>query len=119
MIQVKRLQNVYVVSKDVPNTAAFYEEVFGFKKKFNDGDRWVQFDVAGSNFSVGCPEEGVDQQTNAVTVFEVENLTEAEALITRHQGRVVAKRDMGSHGSVTTVHDPAGNVIQLFCRNGS
>ena len=119
MINVKRLQNVYFTADDVPSTASFYEQVFGLKKKFSDGDRWTQFDIAGSNFAIGAHEEGVHEQTGAVPVFEVDDIDGLEQLVHEHGGTVIAHRDMGDHGLVTTLQDPAGNSIQLFSRKGS
>ena len=118
MINVKQLQNIYFVSNDVVSTATFYERVFGMKTKFADGERWTQFDVFGRNFSIGTPEEGVSHQSGAVPVFEIENMTDIEQVVREHGGQVVAQRNMGGHGFVTTIHDPAGNAVQLFCRNG-
>lgn len=116
MISVKRLQNVYVVANDVPATAAFYEQLFGLPRKFCDGERWIQFDVQGSAFALGCAAEGVAGQSGAVPVFEVQEFTGIEALVQQAGGEVQGLRDMGSHGRVMTVRDPAGNSIQLFCR---
>jgi len=116
MNDVKRLQNVYVVAGDVPAATAFYERVFGLRRKFADGARWVQYDASGGNFAVGVPEEGVVGQVGAVAVFEVGDLADAERLVREGGGTVVGHRDMGSHGRVLTVRDPAGNAVQLFCR---
>lgn len=116
MINVKRLQNVYFVATDVQGTAAFYGNVFGFTTKFSDADRWTQFDVVGSGFSIASPDEGVDAQSGAVPVFEVETIDGIDALVIAHHGTVVERRDMGEHGLVMTIKDPAGNAIQLFCR---
>src|SRR5205823_11344747 len=71
MISIKRLQNVYVVARDVPAASAFYERMFGLPVKFSDGNRWMQFDVHGSGFALASLDEGVLDQAGAVPVFEV------------------------------------------------
>ena len=55
-------------------------------------------------------------QSGAVPVFEVQEFTDIEALVQQAGGDVLGLREMGSHGRVMTVRDPAGNSIQLFCR---
>ena len=115
MIEVKRLQNVYVVAGDVAGARDFYERVFGLRPKFSDGERWVQFDAHGSGFAVGAPGEGVAGQAGAVPVFEVRDFADAERLAREAGGSVEGMRDMGTHGRVLTLRDPAGNAVQLFC----
>src|SRR5207253_4726118 len=66
MIEIKRLQNVYMVAGDVPAATGFYEQVFGLRRKFADGERWVQYDAQGGSFAIGCPDEGVPGQSGAV-----------------------------------------------------
>lgn len=116
MIPVKRLQNVYVVARDVPAVSTFYEQVFGLPVKFSDGSRWMQFDVHGTGFALASPEEGLRDQAGAVPVFEVPDLDGYENLVRDAGGEVAGMRDMGKHGRVMTLRDPAGNAIQLFCR---
>ena len=116
MIEVKRLQNVYLVAGDVAGTRAFYERVLGLRPKFSDAERWIQYDAHGSGFAVGALAEGVAGQAGAVPVFEVQDFADAERLVGEAGGSVEGIRHMGTHGRVLTLRDPAGNAVQLFCR---
>ena len=116
---VKKLQNAYVVSRDMDRAVAFYREALGLQLKFQDGARWAQFDAGGVNFSLASPAEAVDGVSGAVVVFEVADLAGVQSQIERHGGRVLDRRDMGDHGTSVTIADPDGNVFQLFQRAGA
>ncbi|HSI40908.1 MAG TPA: VOC family protein [Xanthobacteraceae bacterium] len=111
-----RLQNVYVRASDIAASRHFYEALLGLAPKFVDGERWVQYDAGGTSFALGCPGEYPETATGAIAVFEVPDLDARKAQMERAGIRVVASRDMGSHGRVLTVLDPAGNHLQLFQR---
>lgn len=114
--KVKRLQNVHVAGRNIAALSMFYEQVLGLPLKFRDGDRWVQYDAGGVGFSLAGPGEAAPSQQGAVAVFEVEDF---EGLVARAEasgGQVEGIRDMGSHGSVMSMRDCEGNLIQLFRR---
>lgn len=116
---VKKLQNVYLVARDVGAQSAFYETVLGLPLKFRDGDRWVQYQTgeAGSTgFSLACLDEARPATSGAVLVFEVQDFDGVEALVRRAGGEVIGVRDMGSHGAVLSMRDPEGNTVQMFRR---
>lgn len=115
-MKVLRVQNIYHVARDMSRLRAFYETALALPLKFVDGDRWIQFGLHGTNFSLSSPAEAVRNASGAVVVFEVDSLDYAEDHIAAEGGRVMGRRDMGSHGQVLTFADPEGNVIQLFCR---
>ena len=116
MIDVKRLQNVYVVAQEMPAISRFYEQVFGFPRRFEDSGRWIQYEVQGQGFALACPQEGVPGQQGAVPVFEVADFDGVESSVRAAGGLVDGIRDMGTHGRVMSLRDPAGNALQLFCR---
>ncbi len=96
----------------------FYRDVLGLRLKFQDGNRWAQFDLDGASFAVsGEGERVVEPGMGAVVVFEVEDLDRATGHVSSHgvarQGEIV---DMGGHGRYVTVLDPSGNAVQLFER---
>jgi predicted enzyme related to lactoylglutathione lyase len=114
--RARRLQNVYLVARDVGAQAAFYEQVLGLPLKFRDGERWVQYDTGGTGFSLACTEEARPAESGAVLVFEVDDFEGVEEAIDAAGGRVQARRDMGSHGAVLSLRDPEGNIVQMFRR---
>jgi predicted enzyme related to lactoylglutathione lyase len=116
MIEVKRLQNLHVLAPDMAASTAFYAQLFGWRPKFSDGDRWTQYEVQGAAFALSGPAEAVPQQSGGVPVFEVASFEGVDAQITAAGGQVLGLRDMGAHGSVLTLRDPGGQALQLFCR---
>ena len=112
----KRLQNVYLVAERPTELHAFYSTALGLALKFNDGDRWYQYGVGNTNISLSCREEAAPATSGMVMVFEVDNFDEAPQRITAAGGQVLGVREMGSHGSVLSLRDPEGNIVQLFRR---
>ncbi len=115
---VKRIQSTYYVVQDMERALYFYRDVVGLALKFQDGDRWTQFDVAGAALALSSPAEGaVAPGGGSVVTLEVDDL-EATALALAAKGveTVRPMRDMGTHGRTMTIRDPDGNVIQLYQR---
>ena len=115
----KRLQNVYVVAERPAELHGFYESALGLKLKFRDHDRWFQYGVGNTNVALACKEEAGPASSGLVMVFEVDDFAGAEERIAAAGGVVIGIRDMGAHGSVMSLRDPEGNVVQLFKRAGS
>jgi len=115
-MSIRRLQNTYVGAADLPASRRFYEDLLGLEPKFVDGERWVQYDAGGTNFALGAPEECPRGARGAVAVFEVERLDDQASRLQAAAVEVLERRDMGTHGRLITVVDPAGNHIQLFER---
>jgi predicted enzyme related to lactoylglutathione lyase len=113
---IERIQNAYYVVPAMEQAAAFYRDVLGLKLKFQDGERWAQFDAGGSNFSLSSVEEAAPGAAGAVVVFEVTGMDAMAERIAAAGGGILGRRDMGTHGRTLTVRDPAGNVLQLFER---
>ena len=115
---VKRIQSTYYVVRDMGRALTFYRDVVGLALKFQDGDRWTQFDVGGAALALSSPAEGaVAPGGGAVVTLEVDNL-EATARSLTAQGveTVRPMRDMGTHGKTMAIRDPDGNVVQLYQR---
>jgi len=112
----KRLQNVYVVSKSPGSLHAFYEGALGLPLKFRDQDRWIQYGLGNTSVALASPEEAAPAVSGLVMVFEVEDFACTQETIEAAGGQVLGVRDMGSHGSVLSLRDPEGNVVQLFKR---
>lgn len=113
---ISRIQNAYYVAQSMDDAVAFYRDALGLKLKFQDGERWAQFDAGGSNFSLSSLGEAPESAAGATVVFEVTDMDAMAASIAAAGGTVLGRRDMGSHGRTLTFRDPAGNLVQLFER---
>jgi predicted enzyme related to lactoylglutathione lyase len=116
MAVIQRLQNVFVAAREPGKLGAFYESALGLQQKFRDGDRWIQYAAGDSNVAVASLEEAAPVISGMVMVFEVDDFEGVMERVTEGGGEVLGVRDMGSHGSVLSLRDPEGNVVQLFKR---
>lgn len=112
---VLRIQNVYLATPHAGRDADFYQQALGIETRFADGDHWVQMSAGGSSLALASPREAA-VESGAVIVFEVDDMAAAERAIETAGGRLLAARDMGSHGRTRTFADPSGNISQLFQR---
>ena len=112
----KRIQNSYYVVSNMARACAFYEAVLGLGLKFRDGERWAQYDVNGTNFSLSSIAEAPRHVEGGIVVFEVEDMNAVKAKIAAMGGSVVDERDMGSHGRTLAFLDSEENLVQLFQR---
>ena len=110
-----RLQNIYVRTKDMGASREFYEGMLGVSPSSADGDHWIQYKLGNANFALA----GARERTEAdiVAVFEVDSLADIGSEAARLGGTVMDRRDMGGHGEVLTVADPAGVIVQFFMRH--
>jgi predicted enzyme related to lactoylglutathione lyase len=114
---VTRLRLAYHVDDDVTGLGSFYEEALGFKRRFQDAQRWLEMQVGDARFAIASPAEAPDGCHGPVLVFECDDIEAAAAAIERHRGQVVSRRDMGAHGCTLTARDPSGTIFQLFSRS--
>lgn len=113
---VRRIQNTYLVVRDMTSQRSFYEQALALELKFADKQRWTQFGIADANFALSSAEEAMHAGKGAAVVFEVDDLPTVAERIIGCGGRVLHERDMGSHGSTLAFEDPEGNIGQLFRR---
>jgi predicted enzyme related to lactoylglutathione lyase len=114
-----RLKFGYLRTQDITRSVSFYSQILGFRLKFQDGQKWAQFDANGADFALGSPEESAQAAGGgAVLVFEVEDLGAAALRIAEAGGTVNERRDMGSHGQALLFSDPDGNLVQLYAKAG-
>jgi predicted enzyme related to lactoylglutathione lyase len=113
---MNKVRSCYVVAKDITTLIPFYEALLATKLQFQDGSKWAQFPSDTGRFAISSPEEAARPGLSSVVVFEVADLAQAEAEVARQGGRVLHRRDMGSHGTTVTFADPEGNVAQLFAK---
>jgi predicted enzyme related to lactoylglutathione lyase len=111
-----RLQNIYMVARDLPALSAFYDKVLGLPLKFRDGERWAQYNAGGASFSLASPEEALPAIQGAIPIFDVSDFDGVEEIVAEAGGVVLGIRDMGRHGCVMSVRDCESNIVQLFRR---
>jgi predicted enzyme related to lactoylglutathione lyase len=111
---VKRIQNTYIVVRDMTAQRSFYEQALGLDMKFSDAQRWTQFRVGEANFSLSSQEEARHASQGATLVFEVDDLEAVAERIVSCGGRILHRRDMGTHGCTLAFSDPEGYTGQLF-----
>lgn len=116
-MNVIKVTNVYYVVPDMDAALAFYRDTLGLNVKFQDGDRWTQFDVGGTQVAIATPAPGqVDPGSNATVVLQVDDLAATRADLAARGIAVSEVIGMGDHSSFFTCRDPAGNVVQFFAR---
>lgn len=110
-----RFRTAFHVGEDLDSLVSFYTEAMGFELKFRDGSRWAELQVGDSRFALGSPEEApAGMRFGAVSVFQVTGLDALLEKVVHAGGKVVNVRDMGPHGRVGTLLDPAGTVFQVL-----
>ncbi|WP_322044452.1 VOC family protein [Paraburkholderia sp. J67] len=117
MVEVD-MQSVYIVAKDMDRLSEFYRSALNLPMQFRDASRWTQFRLQRSAFALSSVEEAAQGATGAVPVFQIagEHRDDMEQKILAAGGQLIGKRDMGSHGSVSTYQDPEDNLFQVFSK---
>lgn len=109
------IQNIYFTSSNVNKTKAFYQDLLSLDMKFEDDEKWIQYDFRGLNIALASHQEaGVHK--NAVVVFEIDDAACLQERVEALGGTLAGIRDMNKHGTVYTVLDPEGNTLQLLTK---
>lgn len=115
---ISKVTNVYYVVPDMNAALAFYRDTLGLTVKFQDGEKWTQFDVGGTQVALATPAPGqVEPGQNATVVMQVDDLAAVRDELATQGIAVSDVIGMGDHGSFFTCRDPAGNVVQFFARS--
>jgi predicted enzyme related to lactoylglutathione lyase len=109
-----KLKYGYIKAQNVSRSVEFYNQVLQLKLKFQDGERWAQFDANGVDLAIASPAETAEGAQGAVLVFEVDDLDAAAERVRLAGGKIGTLRDMGAHGRALPFTDMDGNVVQLF-----
>lgn len=113
---IRRIQNIYVVARDMERMTSFYQQALGAGLKFRDQDNWAQLSVGGGNFALASPAEAGAGDKGATVTFEADDPEAIAVSVESLGGSILGRRDMGGHGRTITCADPEGNVFQLFTR---
>ena len=112
---VEKVKYTYLVVDDMNAAVAFYRDGLGLRLKFQDGERWSEFDAGnGTAIALSSREESGVAATGSVVVFQA---SDAEALATSlvtRGAKILKRRDMGDHGRLIAIRDPSGSIFQLF-----
>jgi predicted enzyme related to lactoylglutathione lyase len=112
------IQSVYLVAKDMGRLEEFYVSALGMPVQFRDENKWTQFRLQRSAFALSSADEAAQGAVGAVPVFQVagEAQDEVRQKIVSAGGQLLAQRDMGTHGVVTTYEDPEhlSGIQQIF-----
>ena len=110
-----KIKQVYLSTENPKALVEFYTRL-GLSVRFADGTRWTQFVSDGSALCIADQtESAVPPRSNAVVVFEVDNLDTALKRALDAGAEIVGQiRDMGDHGRVAQIRDIERNVIQFL-----
>lgn len=110
---------LYPVS-DMPRARQFYEKVLGLVPDQIFGESFLEYDLNGETFALGClPEEApaVMKGKNNSIAFEVNNLDEALEKVKQHNVPIVMDIQTFPACRMAGIQDPDGNVVTLHQLN--
>jgi predicted enzyme related to lactoylglutathione lyase len=112
---VEKVRYTYLVVDDMNAAVAFYRDGLGLKLKFQDGERWSEFDAGGGTaIALSSRDESGVGVKGPVVVFQVSDAEGLAASLAARGAEILARRDMGAHGCLIALREPSGNVFQLF-----
>lgn len=107
-----KIGNVLHPVSDVAAAVGFYEEVFGFERKFVDGDRYAAIDAGGVTLAIAGPAEHMaDGPAASIKVADVRAALDA---LVGKGGSVVRAPEAGPHEMRAVARDPWGNVLVVY-----
>jgi predicted enzyme related to lactoylglutathione lyase len=98
---------------DVAAAVRFYEEVFGLKEKFIDGDRYAAMDADGPTLALVGADEDVTGGSVAAGL-KVTNVATTVRAVTDAGGTLVMEPQQGPHEVRAVVRDPWGNLLVVY-----
>lgn len=112
---VEKVKYTYLVVDDMDAAVAFYRDGLGMRLKFQDGQRWAEFDAGnGTAIALSSAEESGLGVKGPVVVFQASDAEQlATSLVTRG-AEILKRRDMGSHGRLIAIREPSGNIFQIY-----
>ena len=112
---VEKVKYTYLVVDDMDAAVAFYRDGLGLRLKFQDGQRWSEFDAGnGTTIALSSADESGLGVKGSVVVFQVNDAEGLTDLLIARGAKIVARRDMGNHGRLIAISEPSGNTFQLF-----
>jgi hypothetical protein len=108
-MNVERMATVLPVA-DLAGAVAAWTSLLGVEPTFVDGDRWAQFDVAGSRIALAGSDRASDEPGLMLKVADLDAARgEAAAL-----GLAVSEPQTGPHEIRATITGPDGVPVVLY-----
>jgi predicted enzyme related to lactoylglutathione lyase len=108
------LSYLEIPALDAQQSAAFYQNVFGWSVEERTADDYRFEDATGHLIGRWVTCRTVPREPGLRCYFYVDGVNEAVARAARHGGEVVKTPYAEGDVRVATVRDPAGNVIGLW-----
>jgi catechol 2,3-dioxygenase-like lactoylglutathione lyase family enzyme len=93
---VEKVRYTYLVVDDMNAAVAFYRDGLGLRLKFQDGQRWSEFEAGnGTTIALSSYDESGLGVKGPVVVFQVSDAERLAASLVARGADILARRDMG------------------------
>jgi catechol 2,3-dioxygenase-like lactoylglutathione lyase family enzyme len=122
MIKTQGLTHIHLMVRNRERSLRFYQEVFGMRERFRDGDAMVFLNTPGSQDSITLNEDpsGLDLAGQSGGIahfgFRLANKPDLDAAIQEVEkfgGRLISRGEHAPGVTYAYVADPDGYVIEL------
>ncbi len=111
LLSINKIAMIILMQRDLDAAIAFYHDL-GFSLKFRMKDRWAEFELNGIKIGL-CPAQDLPEQNRTGIVLQIENLEKAYEQ-TKDRINFLSAPITASHGIMTSIQDPSGNIIDLY-----
>jgi predicted enzyme related to lactoylglutathione lyase len=108
------LSYLEIPAADAVKSAAFYEHVLGWKVDRSDANRIKFADRTGHLIGRWCTGRPAAREPGLMAYFYVDRLSDAVAQVPGRGGEVARAPHPEGDTLISTVRDPAGNLIGLW-----
>ncbi len=111
------IRYLHIPAIDVHQSAAFYEQVFGWSIRGRGTDHPRFDDATGQTSGVWVIDQAVSREPGLLPYIYVDGIQDVLKQVVEQGGEVVKAPYPEGNPWVATFRDPAGNVIGLFEEN--